>query len=151
MYSNKQLDLIIFFHFSSRTASLASSKTKSNTSIPSIASYSSPSHSISTKQTTSCTSWLGTKTPKSQRKSSSVSQQGKMIKIRCQRFNTEDKTYEEIEVEVPAPIYETIQVYNNDGGSVSSKKSCNDKARRASFCSGRRASFGTRIKNLFTP
>lgn len=107
---------------SSRSASL-SSKTRSGTSIPSISSYG------------------GSKTPKAGRRSSTSSssngkgQVEKMITIKCQRL-TADKTYEEIEVEVPAPIYETIQLYNDTG---------NFTAR----CKERR-SFGSKLKHLFT-
>ena len=73
-----------------------------------------------------------------------------MIKIRCQRFNTEEKIYEEIEVEVPAPIYETIQVYNETDKISGNNNSRNGKS-KSSFNNGRRASFGARLKNLFTP
>ena len=122
----------------SRSASL-SSKTRSSTSIPSISSYGS---SLS-------------KTPKSGRRSLSsngVNGKGKenasaanngenMITIKCQRL-TADKTYEEIEVEVPAPIYETIQFYNADspanGGALGGRSA---KERR---------SFGHKLRNLFT-
>lgn len=96
---------------SSRSASL---KTRSNTSIPSLSSFG------------------GSKTPKSSRKSKSAPE--KMITIKCQRL-TADKTYEEIEVEVPAPIYETIQLYN-DTGSVAARKE--------------KRGFGSKLKNLFT-
>jgi len=112
---------------SSRSASLASNKTRSSTSIPSIS---------------------GSKTPKSARKKSqsaaSSSSSGaqehteKTVTIKCQRL-TADKTYEEIEVEVPAPIYETIQLYN-DTGSLSA---------RATSSKERRKSIGTKLKNLF--
>jgi len=37
----------------------------------------------------------------------------KTVTIRCQRL-TADKQYEEVDVEVPAPIYETLRLYNND-------------------------------------
>jgi hypothetical protein len=60
-----------------------------------------------------------------------------MITIKCQRLRP-DKTYEEIEVEVPAPIYETIQLYN-DTGSLAVRK---DKSSSRSF--------GSKLKNLFT-
>merc|ERR1712079_698130 len=109
---------------SSRSASLASNKTRSSTSIPSIS---------------------GSKTPKSARKKSqsaaSSSSSGaqehteKTVTIKCQRL-TADKTYEEIEVEVPAPIYETIQLYN-DTGSLSA---------RATSSKERRKSIGTKLK-----
>ncbi len=116
----------------SRSASL-SSKTRSSTSIPSITSYG------------------GSKTPKSFRRSSkTLSNRGsnaengvaavgeKMITIKCQRL-TADKTYEEIEVEVPAPIYETIQLYND--ASAAGSLAARTKERR---------SFGSKLKNLFT-
>lgn len=46
--------------------------------------------------------------------------QDRMIKIKCQRL-TQDKIYEEVEIEVPAPIYETLQACN-DPGVVEKKK-----------------------------
>ncbi len=114
----------------SRSASL-SSKTRSSTSIPSI------------------TSAGGSKTPKPFRRSSKsghmsrqanssatgLDGQEKMITIKCQRL-TADKTYEEIEVEVPAPIYETIQLYNDTGSLAARGKD--------------RRSFGAKLRNLFT-
>ena len=33
--------------------------------------------------------------------------------IRCQRLNAVSREYEEVEVEVPSPIYETIKLYNH--------------------------------------
>ena len=115
---------------SSRSASLSSAKSRarSNTSIPSSLSASSM--------------FGGSKTPKSLRKSSSHSNNNgaapeKMITIKCQRLRS-DKTYEEIEVEVPAPIYETIQLYN-DTGSLAARKDRNQSR-----------SFGAKLKNLFT-
>ena len=116
---------------SSRSASLSSAKSRarSNTSIPS--------------STSSSCVFGANKTPKSLRKSSSHANnnngasQEKMITIKCQRLRA-DKTYEEIEVEVPAPIYETIQLYN-DTGSLAARKDKNQSR-----------SFGTKLKNLFT-
>ena len=35
------------------------------------------------------------------------------FKIRCQRLNAVSREYEEVEVEVPSPIYETIKLYNH--------------------------------------
>jgi hypothetical protein len=118
---------------SSRSASL-SSKTRSSASIPSLGSTLS-----------------GSKTPKPFRRNSRVSNGGggangsqgaldaggeKMVTITVQRL-TADKTYEEIEVEVPAPIYETIQMYNDTSGSLSAR-------------SKERRSFGTKLRNFFT-
>ena len=105
---------------SCRSASLSSKTRSSSTSIPSISS-----------------SLGGSKTPKGSRKNSVKNGAGeKMITIKCQRL-TADKTYEEIEVEVPAPIYDTIQLYN-DTGSLTAR---GGKERR---------SLGSKLKNLFT-
>ena len=118
---------------SSRSCSL-SSKTRSSISIPSISSASSGS----------------SKTPKGSRKSSSATGSGnggeRMITIKCGRLN-EDKTYEEIEVEVPAPIYDTIQLYNDastspgggGGGALMSARGAKE-----------RRSLGSKLRNLFT-
>ena len=108
---------------SPRTASLSSSSRSASLSSKSIPSISS----------------LGCKTPKSLRKNSSLAKDNKVEKtmtIKCQRL-TADRTYEEIEVEVPVPIYETIQLYN-DTGSLAAR---GHKERR---------SFGAKLKNLFT-
>ena len=112
---------------SSRSASLSSAKSRarSNTSIPS---------SVSTSSTNAI---FGNKTPKSTRKSNNGNAQEKMVTIKCQRLRS-DKTYEEIEVEVPAPIYETIQLYN-DTGSLAARK---DRSQSRSF--------GAKLKNLFS-
>ena len=58
----------------------------------------------------------------------------KTMTIKCQRL-TADRTYEEIEVEVPVPIYETIQLYNETGSCAARSKE--------------RRSFGTKLRNLF--
>ena len=107
---------------SPRTASLSSSSRSASLSSKSIPSISS----------------LGCKTPKSLRKNSSAKDNKveKAMTIKCQRL-TADRTYEEIEVEVPVPIYETIQLYN-DTGSLAAR---GHKERR---------SFGAKLKNLFT-
>ena len=70
---------------------------------------------------------IGQRTPKISRRSGSTSRQDKAektITIKCQRLNA-DKQYEEVEVEVPAPIYETLRFYNsgNDSDENSLKKS----------------------------
>lgn len=56
----------------------------------------------------------------------------KMIKIKCQRL-TVDKIYEEVEIEVPAPIFETLQACNDTSNSEKKKKE----------------SLGSKLKNLF--
>ena len=121
-------------HFWDRLAS--PSKVSESNKTASLSS-SSRSASLSSKSIPSISS-LGCKTPKSLRKNSSASG-GKMVEktmtIKCQRL-TADRTYEEIEVEVPVPIYETIQLYN-DTGSLAAR---GHKERR---------SFGAKLKNLF--
>ena len=57
----------------------------------------------------------------------------KMIRIKCQRL-TEDKIYEEVEIEVPAPVYETMQACNTDPANRERKK---------------KESLGSKLKNLF--
>ena len=106
-------------HFHSRSASLSSSlnSTRSSISLPMARSSSPLSHrsSMSLK---------------------SSNGQEKFIKIRCQRLN-ENKIYEEVEIEVPAPIYETLQASNE---RVRGEINGNLK---------RKESFGSRIKSLF--
>lgn len=100
---------------------------------PSI--HSSRSASLSSKSIPSLASSLGSKTPKASRKASmKANAVEKTMTIKCQRL-TKDRTYEEIEVEVPVPIYETIQLYN-DTGSLAAR----GKERR---------SFGSKLRNLF--
>ena len=124
---------------SSRSASL-SSKTRSSCSIPSITNI----------NTNNSSSTLGgcyntTKTPKCSRRGGSKNnlnnQEEKTVTIKCQRL-TADKTYEEIEVEVPAPIYETIQLYN-DKNSEAGFGSLNARSKE-------RRSFGHKLRNFFT-
>ena len=57
----------------------------------------------------------------------------KMIRIKCQRL-TEDKIYEEVEIEVPAPVYETMQACNTEPGTREKRK---------------KESLGSMLKNLF--
>ena len=56
----------------------------------------------------------------------------KMIKIKCQRL-TVDKIYEEVEIEVPAPIFETLRACNESPNHETKKKE----------------SLGSKLKNLF--
>ena len=66
-----------------------------------------------------------------------------MITIKCGRLN-EDKTYEEIEVEVPAPIYDTIQLYNDTSASPSGGGLMSARGAKE------RRSLGSKLRNLFT-
>jgi len=101
-----------------RTASLSSSlnsgslnSTKSSISInTTIMSINTTSSSLSNKNSNSSFQ-------KNRRNSMSLRrtpQAEKMITITCQRLNA-DKIYEDIEIEVPAPIYETMQACNGEG------------------------------------
>ena len=95
---------------SMRSKSSTLSSTRSDTSMKSVQSAKSNNPiSITTA-----------KTPKNNRKAPEKEKEKgeKMITIKCQRL-TADKTYEEVEIEVPAPIYETMQNHT-DNGSVSS-------------------------------
>ena len=67
---------------------------------------------------------------------SSQNVEEKTMTIKCQRL-TADGTYEEIEVEVPVPIYETIQLYNTDPTG-----SCSTRSKE-------RRSLGSKLRNLF--
>ena len=125
-----------------KTGSLASSRSGGSLSCKTRSSISIPSISSSTSGSTS------SKTPKGSRRASNVSNGNgnggeRMITIKCGRLN-EDKTYEEIEVEVPAPIYDTIQLYN-DASSASSPSS-SGVVRGAK----ERRSLGSKLRNLFT-
>lgn len=62
----------------------------------------------------------------------------KLIKIKCQRLN-DKKIYEEVEIEVPAPIYETLQASNERSSSASNMNG---------FLK-RKESFSSKLKNLF--
>ena len=62
----------------------------------------------------------------------------KMIKIKCQRLN-DKKIYEEVEIEVPAPIYETLQASNERSSSSSNMNG---------FLK-RKESFSSKLKHLF--
>merc|ERR1719435_391494 len=94
--------------------------------------------SVQSSKNTKPISITTTKTPKNNRKAPEKEKEKgeKMITIKCQRL-TADKTYEEVEIEVPAPIYETMQNYT-DNGSVSSRQLREKRG------------FGTKIKCLFS-
>merc|ERR1711981_751343 len=49
---------------------------------------------------------------------SSFTQNEKTVTIRCQRLNPDkNNTFEEVDVEVPAPIFDTLRFYNNNAAS----------------------------------
>ena len=63
-----------------------------------------------------------------------------MITIKCQRL-TADKMYEEVEIEVPAPVYETLQGREGEAGR---------SRERRTGGGGLAETLGTRIKCLFS-
>merc|ERR1712083_224695 len=111
-----------------RSKSSTLSSTKSDSSMKSI-------QSAKVNQTISITT---VKTPKSVRKE--VEKENvkgeKMVTIKCQRL-TADKTYEEVEIEVPESVYQTMQT-KSDADSVASKHQSEKRG------------FGTKIKCLFS-
>ena len=119
---------------SMRSKSSTLSSTKSDSSMQSMQTNSTtPSKNVIS---------ISTKTPKQNRKLSTPDKSGgkaeRMITIKCQRL-TAERTYEEVEIEVPAPVYETMQHQTENGGSVSSRTSRSEKR-----------SIGTKIKCLFS-
>merc|ERR1719285_6348 len=90
---------------------------------------------------------ITTKTPKMGRKTAHSNKdktpggacQEKMITIKCQRL-TADRTYEEVEIEVPAPIYETMQNYTETGSPMPARQPSKSEKR----------GLGTKIKCLFS-
>lgn len=124
---------------SMRSKSSTLSSTKSDTSMQSITTNSRNTISITTK-----------KTPKVSRKSGNKDKEGKqnggqeekMITIKCQRL-TADRTYEEVEIEVPAPIYETMQTYTDTGSPLPGRQASKSEKRGG-------GGLGTKIKCLFS-
>ena len=99
---------------SMRSKSSTLSSTRSDSSMQSVKRESVVSVKSPPINITTC------KTPKSSRKADKTKEEKgeKMITIKCQRL-TADKTYEEVEIEVPAPVYETMQ---GGGGEVAKDK-----------------------------
>lgn len=99
---------------------------------------SSPKLSLKTSKNRSSASLLSLssqRTPKIPRKSG---KHERMITIKCQRLNSA-KEYEEVEVEVPEPVYETLR-YQNDPSGARQEMALN-KAKRNTFTS--------KIRNMF--
>lgn len=93
----------------------------------------------------------GIRTPKAPRRSSKIGTG--TVTIRCQRLNAVSREYEEVEVEVPSPIYETIKLYNHQEMQQGSPniegdddiKKLNAEAKKT----GGAATFASKIRNLF--
>lgn len=104
----------------------------------SLSSMSVRSKSSTLSSTKSDTSMLSvsttTKTPRASRRFPEKDRE-KMITIKCQRL-TADKTYEEVEIEVPAPVYENMQAYG-DHNSIQAR---NNKEKKT---------LGNKLKSLF--
>jgi len=106
-------------------------------------------------------SLLSIRTPKTSRKNQSHSTSNtadKTVTIKCQRLNAESKQYEEVDVEVPAPIYETLRFYNdgsNDGtignGAAHGDPAAaaNNKSLIVSSPAASKKSIASKIKSLF--
>ena len=120
-----------------------------------LLSGSSPRLNFKTSKERSMSSLLslnGPRTPKLSRKShGNGKNEDKTVTIKCQRLNA-DKQYEEVDVEVPAPIYDTLRFYNSE----SSASSGLDKSSRGSrqsdkgeFNVTKNKTFTSKIKSLF--
>eukprot|EP00094_Tigriopus_californicus_P008717 TCALIF_08402-PA protein Name:"Similar to RND3 Rho-related GTP-binding protein RhoE (Pongo abelii)" AED:0.23 eAED:0.23 QI:644/0.16/0.42/0.42/1/1/7/0/530 len=99
---------------------------------------SSPKLSLKTSKNRSSASLLSLssqRTPKIPRKSG---KHERMITIKCQRLNSA-KEYEEVEVEVPEPVYETLR-YQNDPNGARQEIALN-KAKKNTFTA--------KIRNMF--
>eukprot|EP00090_Calanus_glacialis_P006791 TRINITY_DN15292_c0_g1_i1.p1 TRINITY_DN15292_c0_g1~~TRINITY_DN15292_c0_g1_i1.p1 ORF type:complete len:431 (-),score=45.09 TRINITY_DN15292_c0_g1_i1:295-1587(-) len=122
----------------SKMGSLSSMSMRSKSSTLSSTRSDSSMQSVQSPKNNNPISITTTKTPKNNRKvpEKEKDKGEKMITIKCQRL-TADKTYEEVEIEVPAPIYETMQNYT-DNGSVASRQLREKRG------------FGTKIKCLFS-
>ena len=118
---------------------------------------SSPRLSFKTSKDRSMSSLLSlsqSRTPKMARKNNPSE---KTVTIKCQRMNA-DRKFEEVEVEVPAPIYETLRFYNSESSAssgmdtTSSRGSRHSGLERGSTTDGFGAKTRTltsRIKSLF--
>ena len=128
----------ILSHHRSKMGSLSSMSMRSKSSTLSSTKSDTSMQSVHSSKNNNPVSISTTKTPKNNRKAAEKEKEKgeKMITIKCQRL-TADKTYEEVDIEVPAPIYETMQNYK-DSGSVSSQQLSEKKG------------FGTKIKCLFS-
>lgn len=118
---------------------------------------SSPRLSFKTSKDRSMSSLLSLsqRTPKMARKQ--TQNQEKTVTIKCQRMNAE-RQFEEVEVEVPAPIYETLRFYNSESSASSGMDTTSSRGSRHSGLERNTTSesFGaktrtltSRIKSLF--
>ena len=121
----------------SKMGSLSSMSMRSKSSTLSSTKSDASMHSV-TNNTKAPIISITTKTPKQNRKTpeKDKTKTEKMITIKCQRL-TADRTYEEVEIEVPAPVYETMQNYTENGSNLSRQ-------------TREKRGIGTKIKCLFS-
>ena len=107
---------------------------------------SSPRLSFKTSRERSMSSLLSLnaqqRTPKMARKNSE-----KTVTIKCQRLNA-DKQYEEVDVEVPAPIYETLRFYNCESSASSGVDTTSSRGSRSSGFAPGENSLNTKTRTL---
>ena len=121
-----------------------------------LLSGSSPRLNFKTSKERSMSSLLslnGPRTPKLSRKShGNGKNEDKTVTIKCQRLNA-DKQYEEVDVEVPAPIYDTLRFYNSESSASSGLDTTSSRGSRQSdkgeFNVTKNKTFTSKIKSLF--
>ena len=88
----------------------------------------------------------GGRTPKVPRKSSE-----RTVTIKCQRLNAGSGEYEEVEVEVPGPIYETLRFYNGGEGKAAGRTTTttSDFNKPQQHQPQQSSSMSSRIRSLF--
>merc|ERR1719510_2284198 len=120
-----------------------------------LLSGSSPRLNFKTSKERSMSSMLSLTSPRTPR-ISRKNQQDKTVTIKCQRLNAE-KQFEEVDVEVPAPIYDTLRFYNSESsGSSSGLDTTSSRGSRQSDhhrnecnLSSKSRTFTSKIRSLF--
>lgn len=91
---------------------------------------------------------LSSRTPKLGRKGA----QDKTVIFKCQRLNA-DKQFEEVDVEVPAPIYDTLRFYNSESSASSGLDTTSSRGSRqsekADIHMTKNKTFTSKIRSLF--
>ena len=120
-----------------------------------LSSGSSPRMNLKTSKERSMSSMLSLTSPRTPR-ISRKNQQDKTVTIKCQRLNAE-KQFEEVDVEVPAPIYDTLRFYNSESsGSSSGLDTTSSRGSRQSdhknecnLSANKSRTFTSKIRSLF--
>lgn len=118
-----------------------------------LSSCTSPRLSFKTSRDRSMSSLLsiGQRTPKMARRCNNSNLE-KTVTIKCQRLNA-DKQFEEVDVEVPAPIYETLRFYNScsDASNTDTTSSRGSASANGILGGGHKGgrSFTAKIKSFF--